>query len=187
MATDLTELKAFLEGFGTAYSVQGEDTLVCDFGMLRYKNPAGETALRIKIHLREDGEFLIFRAPYAFSVSRKHIEAFSRACLILQKRAKLLRFEYDPADEEVAAVIELPLEDAKLTQKQFQRCLRPLRNLLETHYEELMRAAETGTVELSQDGPAEKAAVIDRLAAAVPAEVLEKALKKAAGKKGKKK
>jgi hypothetical protein len=38
----------------------------------------------------------------------------------------MLQWEYDPSDGEIRAIIEFPLEDSILTEKQFYRCLSGL-------------------------------------------------------------
>ena len=43
----------------------------------------------------------------------------------------MLRYEYDPTDGEIRASIELPLEDAILTERQFNRCLSALIQLVD--------------------------------------------------------
>lgn len=44
----------------------------------------------------------------------------------IEYQVKMLRLEYDPIDRDVRTSIELPLEDAPLTERQFNRCLERL-------------------------------------------------------------
>lgn len=43
----------------------------------------------------------------------------------------MLQWEYDPSDGEIRAIIEFPLEDAILTERQFNRCLDSLVELVD--------------------------------------------------------
>jgi hypothetical protein len=46
--------------------------------------------------------------------------------LSISWETKMLQWEYDPSDGEIRAIIEFPLEDSTLTEKQFNRCLHGL-------------------------------------------------------------
>lgn len=43
----------------------------------------------------------------------------------------MLQWEYDPSDGEIRAIIEFPLEDAEMTERQFNRCLHGLVQLVD--------------------------------------------------------
>jgi hypothetical protein len=43
----------------------------------------------------------------------------------------MLQWEYDPSDGEIRAIIEFPLEDSTLTERQFNRCLYSLVELVD--------------------------------------------------------
>jgi len=85
----------------------------------------------IQLDLSEDGELLRFTVPQLLNLADcPHRDVVLEALLSFSYRLKMLRFEYDPTDGEVRASIELPLEDVALTQRQFQRCLRGLVDLV---------------------------------------------------------
>jgi hypothetical protein len=51
--------------------------------------------------------------------------------LSISWETKMLQWEYDPSDGEIRAIIEFPLEDSILTEKQFNRCLHGLIQLVD--------------------------------------------------------
>ncbi len=88
---------------------------------------------------------------------------------------KLLRFEYDPTDGEVRAAIELPLEDAPLTERLFDRCLSGLIQLVDQQaMPRIKTVLATGedpghkdlTALLAEGMPAEMMALLEQVLAA---------------------
>jgi hypothetical protein len=51
--------------------------------------------------------------------------------LCISWETKMLQWEYDPNDGEIRAIIEFPLEDSSLTEKQFNRCLSGLIQIID--------------------------------------------------------
>jgi hypothetical protein len=57
----------------------------------------------------------------------------------------MLQWEYDPSDGEIRAIIEFPLEDSMLTERQFNRCLSGLIQIVDTiALPRLQEVMETG-------------------------------------------
>jgi hypothetical protein len=86
----------------------------------------------IVIRVSENGGYVQFQAPTLLTL-RDHVYkgvVFQTLCHIAYQY-KLLRLEYDPADGEIRASIEVPLEDAVLTKRQFDRCLDGLVQLVD--------------------------------------------------------
>jgi len=86
----------------------------------------------IHFRLSEDGEFLQLIAPQLLHV-KDHVYkgVLFQTMLSISYEVKMLRFEYDPIDGEVRASIEIPLEDATFTPRQFDRCLSGLIHLVD--------------------------------------------------------
>jgi hypothetical protein len=82
----------------------------------------------IVIELEEDGEFFKLFAPRLLMGVQDHPykEAILQTMLCISWETKMLQWEYDPADGEIRAIIEFPLEDSILTERQFYRCLSGL-------------------------------------------------------------
>jgi hypothetical protein len=84
--------------------------------------------LLIVVQLDEDGKFFRLFAPQVLAgvKNHPHKEAILQTMLSISWETKMLQWEYDPSDGEIRAIIEFPLEDSILTEKQFNRCLRGL-------------------------------------------------------------
>ncbi|HTL88095.1 MAG TPA: hypothetical protein VL134_01755 [Leptolyngbya sp.] len=101
----------------------------------------------IVIQLDEEGEFFEIFAPRVLSGVKDHPHkaAILQTMLSISWETKMLQWEYDPADGEIRAIIEFPLEDAILTERQFNRCLHSLVELVdELALPRLQAVMETG-------------------------------------------
>lgn len=79
----------------------------------------------IVVQLDEDGGFFRVFAPQVLAGVKDHPHkaAILQTLLAISWETKMLQWEYDPFDGEIRAIIEFPLEDSILTEKQFNRCL----------------------------------------------------------------
>jgi hypothetical protein len=101
----------------------------------------------IVIQLDEDGEFFELFAPRVLSgvKDHPHKSAILQTMLCISWETKMLQWEYDPSDGEIRAIIEFPLEDSTLTERQFNRCLYSLIELVdEIALPRLRTVMETG-------------------------------------------
>jgi hypothetical protein len=64
--------------------------------------------------------------------------------LLTSWETKMLQWEYDPQDGEIRAMIEFPLEDAVLTQRQFHPAFGGLMQMIELFHPRLRAVIETG-------------------------------------------
>ncbi len=87
----------------------------------------------IVIQLQESGEYLSLAAPQLLMV-KDHVYkgVLFQTLLAIAWDVKLLRWEYDPSDGEIRASIGFALEDADLTERQFNRVLTALIQLVDT-------------------------------------------------------
>lgn len=87
----------------------------------------------IVIQLDEEGEFFEMFAPRVLSGVKDHPykAAILQTMLAISWETKMLQWEYDPSDGEIRAIIEFPLEDSTLTERQFNRCLHSLVELVD--------------------------------------------------------
>jgi hypothetical protein len=87
----------------------------------------------IVIQLDEEGEFFEMFAPRVLSGVKDHPHkaAILQTMLAISWETKMLQWEYDPSDGEIRAIIEFPLEDSTLTERQFNRCLHSLVELVD--------------------------------------------------------
>ena len=88
--------------------------------------------LLIFICLKENGEYVQFLAPALCHLKDHVFKGVAYQTLLhISYTEPLLRFAIDSHNGEVCASIELPLEDAILTQRQFERCLDELIHLID--------------------------------------------------------
>ncbi|MEI7635609.1 MAG: hypothetical protein WCK47_15170, partial [bacterium] len=126
------------------------------FKMRNYKDPRGADSLLIVIRIDEDGEYLKVFAPNAFKLDKKNRDPFLKLCMILQWKLKLVQFEFDHTDGEIRPIVEFPVEDGTVTEKQLQRCIKGLCEIIDRHYNILAKARDEGIIDFSEqdsEGP----------------------------------
>ncbi len=147
--TTFDEIKAILDKNSIQYT---NDT---HYGLIRidsrtdvYTNPAGEKSLQMAIQLLEDGEYVRFFVFDAYRIPPDSANAtVFKAFEIVSWRTKLMRFEYDLADGEVRPSVDIPIEDAPLTERQVLRCLGNLVKVLDDYHGFISAALATGKLE----------------------------------------
>ncbi|MEB3357505.1 MAG: hypothetical protein VKK04_12325 [Synechococcales bacterium] len=123
MAATLQQIAAYLENGGWNYRIDEEESRILT-GV--YADHV-ENFL-IVAQLEENGEFFKLFAPRVLAgvKDHPHKEAILQTMLSISWETKMLQWEYDPSDGEIRAIIEFPLEDSTLTERQFNRCLHGL-------------------------------------------------------------
>lgn len=149
MATSIEEIKKFLDDEELQYNHDtGDKYIRTGFKTEHYQTTDGRSSLRIIIDLLEDGEFIKFMAPKAYvmpkDASSFHKMALFQTLLQISWNTKMVQFEYDPDDGEIRAIIEFPLEDAPLTQRQMRRCLMALANIIDDYHTKITDAIQSG-------------------------------------------
>ncbi len=168
MATTLEEIKSFLEEEGMKYKEhKGRIGLICQTD--NYIDKDGDKSLLIIIAAEENGEFLKVFTPRAWEIkdAKKRLPVMD-ALLQISWRTKMIQFEFDPSDGEIRAIIEYPLEDAKLTRKQLVRTITGLWHLIDD-FDPVVRRAMTEGVVRFDDGAQQLKSVISDLASLDPA------------------
>jgi len=155
MATTYDTIRGFLEGPGCSYHFDEEQQLlVTGFRTEHYTNANGEKGLPVIIKLEENGEFLKVFSPAVYHLEPgPHQLSVFLALLQICWRTKMLQYEYDPSDGEIRAIIEFPLEDAELTERQFMRIVFSLVELVDRYDPIIRRAIETGEVDFEALAP----------------------------------
>ena len=146
MSMTLEEVAEILDRYDMKYKIKGNE-IITGMETENYRNMHGDNGLLIVIQLDEDGEYINIFAPMAFQVDGEHVDAFLRACMIIQWKTKLIQFEYDENDGEIRPIVEIPLEDGKLTDRQLMRSLAGLASLVDEFTPVLERAKDEGVVE----------------------------------------
>jgi hypothetical protein len=142
MGTTIRQIAAYLDGQGWKYSLDEEfSRIITGVQADNVEN------LLIVIQLDEDGNFFRMFAPQVLEsvLDHPHKAAILEAMLRISWETKMLQWEYDSSDGEIRAIIEFPLEDALLTEKQFNRCLQGLVQIVdELAVPRLTTVMETG-------------------------------------------
>ena len=142
MAATLKQIKGYLDKKGWKYRVEAEE-----HRLITGVYAENLDQFLIVIQLDEDGEFFEIYAPRVLSNVKDHPHktAILQTMLCISWETKMLQWEYDPSDGEIRAIIEFPLEDALLTERQFNRCLYSLVQLVDELALPRLRAVmETG-------------------------------------------
>lgn len=151
MGTTLKEIQGYLENRGLKYhAVPERDHILTGFQMERYVHTDGQKHLPVVIQLHENGEYVEIFSPEVYKYKEgPHALAVMQACMFVSWRTKMIQFEYDPSDGEIRAVIEFPLEDAHMTEKQFMRVLMGLPQLVDDYDPVIRTAIEHGRLDPS--------------------------------------
>ncbi len=142
MGATLQQIAGYLDNKGWKYKLDEDE---CRILTGVYAENIQE--FLIVIQLEEDGEFFELFAPRVLSGvnNHPHKAAILQAMLCISWETKMLQWEYDPSDGEIRAIIEFPLEDSTLTERQFNRCLFSLVELVdEIALPRLKTVMETG-------------------------------------------
>lgn len=147
MAVTLIEIKGWLDNLEINYQESQKDESVMLFGF-QGKN---ESKCMVKVELEEDGELLQVYCNLIIDEdqNRLKIKDHEHKALVLQHiltinyNEKFGAWEFDPTDGEIRFAIEIPLEDAKMTEKQFKRIFGHITSSDE-RFLEILKIMETG-------------------------------------------
>lgn len=142
MAATLEQIASYLDNRGWKYEIDEENSrIITGVYADNIEN------FLIVIQLDEDGEFFKLFAPQVLSGIQDHPykDAILQTMLCISWETKMLQWEYDPSDGEIRAIIEFPLEDSNLTERQFNRCLSGLIQIVDdVAMPRLQEVMETG-------------------------------------------
>lgn len=148
MATSLTQIAGFLKNRDMKFSREDDRDMI----IVPFRHDELD-ALLVVVKLEENGEFLKVFSPKLFMCKDSpHKAQLLQALLLTSWETKMLQWEYDPNDGEVRAMIEFPLEDALLTEKQFFRAFDGLIHLVHRFYPRLKKILDSGKDPTSDDG-----------------------------------
>ncbi|MGH9348454.1 MAG: YbjN domain-containing protein [Vicinamibacterales bacterium] len=165
MPTTFDEIEALLTELGLRFDVH-RGNFRLSFETQQFRDPAGRHLLTMLIGVAGEGRHVRLICPYVLTAGGPHRDALVRACLMVQWSEGLVRFAFDERDGEIRAAIDVPLEDASLTARQLDHCIRYLAYAVDRYYPALVRAAADGIIGLApMPGAVEIAAqvVVDEL------------------------
>ncbi|NER38666.1 MAG: hypothetical protein F6J93_32725 [Oscillatoria sp. SIO1A7] len=136
MTATLEQIARYLDRSDVEYQIDAENSCIVS----AYSFP-----FPILIDLQEDGQYMELAVPQLLQV-QDHIYkgVLLQTLLAISWETKMLRWEYDPMDGEIRASIILPLEDAILTEQQFNRCLNSLVELVDGCRSRIEAVLQTG-------------------------------------------
>ncbi len=158
MATTLQKIAGFLTHQNLRFQTNEERShILTGFKTDNYRDIQGRQGVLLVIQLQENGEYLEIFAPLLYRYADgAHKEAVLQTCLMVSWKTKLVQFEYDQKTGEIRAVIEFPLEDAELTERQLMRCVRGIAEIVDRYDPVIRKAMETGEIEFpKEESPAE--------------------------------
>lgn len=143
MAVDLVDISQYLDDLGWQYEIVEEE-----FSRIITQISTSTIQTTLLINLQEEGEYFELIAPHVLEhtdvANTPFKEALFQALLSINWETKFVQWEYDVCDKEIRATIEFPLEDSILTQRQFERCLFGLVQVLNDAVPRLLAVIETG-------------------------------------------
>ena len=147
MATSLVEIEGFLINQELRHKVDEErDCIMTGFSMENYLDSDGDHHLQIVIKLEESGEFIKVFTPSCYQYSGPNQGVLFQVLLMVSWKTKMIQFEYDHSDGEVRAVVEFPLEDSILTEKQLMRAVVSLAQIIDRYNQTIETAMTEGIV-----------------------------------------
>ncbi|MDD1417077.1 YbjN domain-containing protein [Dolichospermum sp. ST_con] len=142
MAANITQIAKYLDNLGWDYRCdEEEDRIITGVEAENIED------FLIVVQLDEEGKFFRLFAPQVLAQVKDHPhkDAILQTMLAISWETKMLQWEYDPSDGEIRAIIEFPLEDSMLTERQFNRCLSGLIQIVDTiALPRLQEVMETG-------------------------------------------
>lgn len=150
MPINLERLEAYFVEAGLKYRLEAEGHLLTGFATSTYEDEEGRRGVAVAVSLSEDGEFLEFTTPRLYD--SRHCRdpgKLFQALLDVTMRTKLVRFEHDPEDGEIRGTVSFPIEDGRLTPRQFRRMLEAIPRAVDRWHPVIRHAIDTGVVDLS--------------------------------------
>lgn len=152
MGANLKQIANYLDRLGWDYRLEEEEDRI-----ITGVDADNLEDFLIVVQLDEQGKFFRVFAPQVLAGVQDHPYkgAILQTMLAISWETKMLQWEYDPSDGEIRAIIEFPLEDSILTEKQFHRCLSGLIQIVDNvalpRLKEVMKTGhDPGNIELGE-------------------------------------
>lgn len=150
MAVSLDEISKWLDGKNIKYDLNEE--------RIRIVVEASEGKQVYFIRAREDGDIFEMQMQllddnldYIDIKDHQHAGLILQHLLYLNYKTKFGTWEFDPSDGDIRLAIEIPLEDAKMTENQFNRVMGYMISDASDHVEEIKEIMETGKIPVEEE------------------------------------
>ena len=151
MATTLDELEALFQLIGWKYKCQKKDErgvegyLYASYPTEKYRDADGDSVVTFIFNVQESGEMIKVLVPRLYScINPVYRRAFFEVAIRKTFEKKLCFYDYDHRDGEIRMLLDLPLEDAKLTERQLRRIVQSMLLLIDANDEVVRAAVEQG-------------------------------------------
>ena len=151
MATTLNELIELLDKLGWKHKPkpsekkENEGTVYTGFPTETYLDKDGDKFINVVFSVQEGGELIKIITPHLYEcIHSVHRKAFFETAIRKTYEKKLCFYDYDHRDGEIRMVLDIPLEDAKLTEKQIKRVVSGMVRLVDVNDADIRAAVEEG-------------------------------------------
>ena len=156
MASSLDQIEGYIANQELRYRRNDEDEYIqLGFSTENYKDQDGDHNLQLVIRLLEEGRFLKVFAPSCYQYSGENKGVLFQVLLMVSWKTKMLQFEYDQSDGEVRAMIEYPIEDSSLSERQLMRTVISLVQQVDKYHSAMVHAMDVGEVRFENDSQEE--------------------------------
>lgn len=157
MATTIQEVAQFLDNQEVQYERDPErNVIITAYNTEQYINEEEQNKLGMLIRLEENGEFIKIFAPQCYSCpDEANRAAVTQTLLMISWKTKMVQFEFDANDGEIRAIVEFPLEDAPLTERQLMRAIIALVQVVDKFHPVIHLALTEGVIQFpeNEDNP----------------------------------
>ncbi len=151
MATTLNELEALFQSIGWKYKRRDDDSngtdgyLYASFPTKNYRDADGDSMVTFIFNVQEKGELIKIVIPRLYScINPQFRRAFFEVAIRKTFEKKLCFYDYDHRDGEIRMLVDLPLEDAKITERQVKRIISSMLQHVDANDEAVRAAVEQG-------------------------------------------
>jgi len=149
MPSTIKQITEFLDAEGMKYSVE-DGFIRTGFETTNYRDTDGKSAVHLVIaldSLESEGEFLKVVAPNVYKYpDGPHKAALFQLLLMISWNTKMIQYEYDARDGEVRAIVEFPIADSMLTQRQLMYCMHGIASLIDENHAVVVAAMTKGEI-----------------------------------------
>ncbi len=147
MSTSLDEICSLLDAAKIRYG-RREDRIRTGFETDLYEDREGDNCLHMAIWPEDDGETLRVQAygTYVLPPAQfpEKLAAVQRTINQINWETKLAHLEMDIQDGEIRISVDLPLEDAKLTERQLMRAIKLMPDLADRYHTAMRQVLDHG-------------------------------------------
>ena len=151
MATTFDELIGILDKLGWKHKPkpsekkEHEGTVYTGFPTETYLDSDGDKFINVVFSVQESGELVKVLIPKLYEcIHPGHRRAFFETAIRKTYEKKLCFYDYDHRDGEIRMVLDIPLEDARLTEKQIKRVVSSIVRLVDINDSDMRAAVEEG-------------------------------------------